>query len=73
MQLLRSTLAASRRLCSTPGLALSHCSVNGFHVSTAEPETLFHEVGYLILMENTVVCYVTMFACNLLSDTIVPC
>lgn len=44
MQLLRSTLAASRRLCSTPGLALSRSSVNGFHVSATEPETLFHEI-----------------------------
>lgn len=45
MQLLAGpTLAVSRRLCSTPGLVLSHWSLNGFHVSTANPENLFHEV-----------------------------
>ncbi|MPC54221.1 hypothetical protein E2C01_048129 [Portunus trituberculatus] len=44
MQLLvGSTLAASQRLCFTPGLVLSCWSLNSFHVSTTDPEKLFHE------------------------------
>ena len=45
--LLGSTLAASRKVWTTSPLTLplSHTSPKAFHVSTTDPETLFHEVS----------------------------
>ncbi|KAG0729421.1 Mycophenolic acid acyl-glucuronide esterase, mitochondrial [Chionoecetes opilio] len=44
LQCLASSLAASRRLLTTPRRPALRPPLRAFHVSTSEPETLFHEV-----------------------------